>query len=34
MEVVGNLQVRGRASDEDLKNVEKIGRELAQKMKT
>jgi flavorubredoxin len=33
MEVVGNLQVRGRASDEDLKKVEKIGRELAQKMK-
>jgi flavorubredoxin len=34
MEVVGNLQVKGRASDEDLKKVEKIGRELAQKMKT
>jgi len=33
MEVVGNLQVRGRASDDDLKKVEKIGRELAQKMK-
>ncbi|WP_440948200.1 FprA family A-type flavoprotein [Methanosarcina sp. T3] len=34
MEVVGTLQVQGRASKEDLKKVEEIGRELARKMKT
>jgi flavorubredoxin len=33
IEIVGNLQVRGRANDEDLKKVEKIGRQLAQKMR-
>ena len=33
MEIVGALQVKGRASEEDLKKVEEIGRELAQKMK-
>lgn len=33
MEVVGTLQVKGRASEEDLKKVQEIGRELAQKMK-
>lgn len=33
MEVVGTLQVKGRATEEDLKKVEEIGRELAQKMK-
>lgn len=33
MEVVGTLQVRGRASKEELKKVEEIGRELARKMK-
>ena len=34
MEIVGTLQVKGRAREEDLKKVEEIGRELAQKMKT
>lgn len=34
MEVVGTLQVKGRAKDEDLKKIEEIGRQLAQKMKT
>jgi len=34
MEIVGTLQVQGRASKEELKKVEAIGRELAQKMKT
>jgi len=33
MEVVGTLQVRGRASEEELRKVEEIGRELARKMK-
>jgi flavorubredoxin len=33
MEVVGTLQVKGRAAEEDLKKIEDIGRELAQKMK-
>jgi len=33
MEIVGTLQVQGRASKEDLKKVEEIGRELARKMK-
>ena len=33
MEIVGNLQVRGKANDEDFKKVEKIGLELAKKMK-
>jgi flavorubredoxin len=33
MEVVGTLQVRGRASEEELKKVEEIGRELSRKMK-
>lgn len=34
MEIVGTLQVKGRPREEDLKKVEEIGRELAQKMKT
>jgi len=34
MEIVGTLQVKGRAREEDLKKVEEIGRELAKKMKT
>jgi flavorubredoxin len=34
MEIVGTLQVKGRAREADLKKVEEIGRELAQKMKT
>jgi flavorubredoxin len=34
MEIVGTLQVKGRATDEDLKKIEEIGRELAQKMKS
>ena len=34
MEIVGTLQVKGRAREEDLKKVEEIGRELTQKMKT
>ncbi|AKB36179.1 Flavodoxin [Methanosarcina siciliae C2J] len=34
MEIMGTLQVQGRASKEDLKKVEEIGRELARKMKT
>ena len=34
MEIVGTLQVKGRAREEDLKKVEEIGRELAQKMKS
>ncbi len=33
MEIVGTLQVKGRATEEDLKKIEEIGRELAQKMK-
>ncbi|HEY3361842.1 MAG TPA: FprA family A-type flavoprotein [Methanosarcina sp.] len=33
MEVVGTLQVKGKPKEEDLKKVEEIGRELAQKMK-
>ncbi|MCQ1536637.1 FprA family A-type flavoprotein [Methanosarcina sp. KYL-1] len=33
LEVVGTVQVKGRAGAEDLKKVEEIGRELAQKMK-
>jgi flavorubredoxin len=33
MEVVGTLQVKGRATEEDLKKIEEIGRELARKMK-
>lgn len=33
MEIVGTLQVKGRPREEDLKKVEEIGRELAQKMK-
>ncbi|AKB12439.1 Flavorubredoxin [Methanosarcina thermophila] len=34
MEVVGTLQVKGKPREEDLKKIEDIGRELAQKMKT
>jgi flavorubredoxin len=34
MEIVGTLQVKGRPLEEDLRKVEEIGRELAQKMKT
>jgi len=34
MEIVGTLQVKGRARKEDLKKIEEIGRELAQKMKS
>jgi flavorubredoxin len=33
MEIVGTLQVKGRAKEEDLKKIEEIGRQLAQKMK-
>jgi hypothetical protein len=33
MEVVGTLQVKGRATEEDLKKIEEIGQELARKMK-
>jgi flavorubredoxin len=33
MEVVGTLQVKGRATEADLKKIEEIGRELARKMK-
>ena len=33
MEIVGTLQVKGRATEEDLKKIEEIGRELAQKIK-
>lgn len=33
MEVVGTHQVKGRAKEEDLKKIEEIGRQLAQKMK-
>jgi flavorubredoxin len=33
MEVVGTLQVKGRATEENLKKIEEIGRELARKMK-
>jgi len=33
MEVVGTLQVKGKPREEDLKKVEEIGRELAQKMR-
>jgi flavorubredoxin len=33
MEVVGTLQVKGKPGKEDLKKVEEIGRQLAQKMK-
>jgi hypothetical protein len=33
MEVVGTFQVKGRATEEDLKKVEEIGLELAKKMK-
>jgi flavorubredoxin len=33
MEIVGTLQVKGRPKEEELKKVEEIGRELAQKMK-
>lgn len=33
MDVVGTLQVKGRATEEDLKKIEEIGRELARKMK-
>lgn len=32
MEVVGTLQVKGKPREEDLKKVEEIGRELAQKI--
>ena len=34
MEIVGTLQVKGRAKIEDLKKIEEIGRQLAQKMKS
>lgn len=33
MEIIGTLQVKGKPSEEDLKKVEEIGRELAKKMK-
>jgi flavorubredoxin len=33
MEIVGMLQVKGKPKEEDLKKVEEIGRDLAQKMK-
>ena len=33
IEIAGTLQVKGQANEEDLKKVEEIGRELAQKMK-
>jgi flavorubredoxin len=33
MEIVGTLQVKGKAREEDLKKIEEIGHELAQKMK-
>lgn len=33
MEFVGTLQVKGRATEEDLKKIEEIGRELARKIK-
>lgn len=32
MEVVGTLQVKGKAKEDDIKKIEGIGRELAQKM--
>jgi len=32
IEIAGTLQVKGQANEEDLKKVEEIGRELAQKM--
>jgi flavorubredoxin len=34
MEIVGTLQVKGRAREEDLTKVKEIGLELAQKMKS
>lgn len=33
MDIVGTLQVKGKAREEDLKKIEEIGHELAQKMK-